>query len=568
MDKDQIIDEIISAWIKEKDLNKDSFHKLKNQIYKQYKLQKPIATIEIIEKYNQMVEAWVIQESESFRKVIRKRWVRSLSWVTVISLLTKFFWCPWKCVYCPTFEWLPKSYIPNEPAVQRAELNQFDPILQIHNRLRALEVTGHKIEKNDVRIIGWTWSVYPKKYRDEFIKWVYDAFNTYDEMKKFIEETDLSTDKFASFKIKQWYELKKSSSLEEAKKLNETSRLRVIWIAIETRPDWVTPEEIKSLREYWVTRVEIWYQTTIDEINELNKRWHWNAESTKATKLLKEAWFKVVAHMMPNLLGSNPELDKKALREVFDNQMFRPDELKIYPMVVTDKAELTDIWKNWWFKPYDDETLINLTADLEEMIPEYVRLNRTYRDIPASEILAWSHVSNLRQIVEEKIKNKWVTLVDIRHREIKAKWNDPKNAVIHTYKYEASDWIEYFLTMEDKFDRTIFSLLRFRIPSDSKNNDLSFNEEVKKLHELIPEIKNASLIREIHTFGDQLNVWETWNKFGQHIWFWKTLIAEAERLSKEVHNLDKIAVIAWVWVRWYYEKRWYSLEWDYMVKYL
>ena len=82
------------------------------------------------------------------------------------------------------------------------------------------------------------------------------------------------------------------------------------------------------------------------------------------------------------------------------------------------------------------------------MIPEYVRLNRTYRDIPASEILAWSHVSNLRQIVEEKIKNKWVTLVDIRHREIKAKWNDPKNAVIHTYKYEASDWIEYFLTIK------------------------------------------------------------------------------------------------------------------------
>jgi histone acetyltransferase (RNA polymerase elongator complex component) len=36
----------------------------------------------------------------------------------------------------------------------RAELNNFDPILQVHNRLRSLEITGHKIEKNDVRIIG------------------------------------------------------------------------------------------------------------------------------------------------------------------------------------------------------------------------------------------------------------------------------------------------------------------------------------------------------------------------------------------------------------------------------
>ena len=523
-----------------------------------------------------------------------------MSWVTVISLLTKFFGCPWKCVYCPTFEDLPKSYIPNEPAVQRAQLNEFDPILQIHNRLRALEITWHKIEKNDVRIIGWTWSVYPKKYRDEFIKWIYDAFNTYDEMKEFIESTDLSTDKFASFKIKKWYELKKSESLEEAKKRNETSRLRIIWIAIETRPDWVTLEEIKSLREYWVTRVEIWYQTTIDEINELNKRWHGNAESIKATKMLKDAWFKVVAHMMPNLLGSTPELDKKALKEVFENQSFRPDELKIYPMVVTDKAELTEIWKNGWFKPYDDETLINLTADLEEMIPEYVRLNRTYRDIPASEILAWSHVSNLRQIVEEKLHERWVKLVDIRHREIKNKWNNPLNAILNTYKYEASDWIEYFLTFEDREDRTIFSLLRLRIPSfilksspltpllrsnfeDSRvNTPVSVILEERGntpsplgegaggwgLYDYIPELKWTSIIREIHTFWDQLSIWEAWNNFWQHIWFWKKLIEEAENLTKEVHKINKIAVIAWVWVREYYKKRWYELEWEYMVKYL
>jgi elongator complex protein 3 len=159
-------------------------------------------------------------------------------------------------------------------------------------------------------------------------------------------------------------------------------------MAIETRPDWITPEEIKQLRTYGVTRVEIGYQTTFDEINELNKRGHGNKESIAATKMLKDAGFKVVAHMMPNLLGSNPEMDKASLARVFDDQAFRPDELKIYPMVVTDKAELTDIWRNGGFTPYDDETLINLTAELEAMIPEYMRLNRTYRDIPASEILA------------------------------------------------------------------------------------------------------------------------------------------------------------------------------------
>lgn len=554
-EKIDMIDKLIMSWLENIDnLTKDGFHKLKNEIYKTYKLAQPIASIEIIERYNELIADWTLKENLVFKKILRKRWVRSLSWVTVISLLTEFFWCPWKCVYCPTFEWLPKSYIPNEPAVMRAELNKFDPIMQIHNRLRALEITWHKIEKNDVRIIGWTWSFYPKKYQEKFIKGIYDAFNTYDEMKNYIEETDLSSDRFASFKIKQWYKLKEAETLEDAKRINETSRCRVIWIAIETRPDWVNLEEIARLRKYWVTRVEIWYQTTIDEINELNKRWHWNKESIEATKLLKDAWFKVVAHIMPNLLWSTPELDKKSLKEVFDNPDFRPDELKIYPMVVTDKSELTKIWKEWWFKAYDDQTLIDLTVDLEMMIPEYVRLNRTYRDIPASEILEWSHLSNLRQIVEDKIKQKWVHLTDIRHRELKDKKNDPTKWVLNIFEYEASDWKEYFLTYEDKEDRTIFSLLRLRITS--KNNEIS---------QFLPEINWASLIREIHTFWDQLNVWEAWSTFWQHIWLGKKLIEEAEKITLQ-NWLKKVAVIAWVWVREYYKKRGYVLDGEYMVK--
>lgn len=569
--KSKIIEEIIFEGLKylEKwdSLDKESFHKIKNNIYKKYKLPKPIPSIEILERYNEMIDLWEREENLFFKKLLRKRWVRSLSWVTVISLLTKFFWCPWKCVYCPTFEWLPKSYIPNEPAVMRAELNKFDPIMQIHNRLRALEITGHKIEKNDVRIIWWTWSVYPEKYREDFIKWIYDAFNTYDEMKAFIEKTDFSNDRFASFKVNSIYKAKISKSLEEAKKINEKSRCRVIWIAIETRPDRVNQEEIKTLRRYWVTRVEIGYQTTIDKINELNKRWHGNKESIEATKLLKDAWFKVVAHMMPNLLWSNPELDKKSLLEIFKNPDFRPDELKIYPMVVTDKSELTDIWKSWWFEAYDDETLINLTVELEKMIPEYVRLNRTYRDIPASEILEWSHISNLRQIVEDRIKKQWVKLMDIRHREIKDWKNDPKKAKLKKLKYLASSWVEYFLTFEDPEDRTIFSLLRLRLPYIKPIDSESTleNKETYETTNFLPELSWAAIIREIHTFWDQLSIWEKWSTFGQHIGFWKKLIKKAEEIATK-NGYKKMAVIAWIWVRWYYEKRWYSLEWEYMVK--
>ncbi len=564
--KIQILDELLKTWLEAtkkdpKNFSKNDYAKLKNEVYKKYKIAKPFQSIELIERYEELQADWSLEEDLFFKKILRKRWIRSLSGVTVISLLTEFFGCPGKCIFCPTFEGLPKSYIPDEPAVQRAVLNNFDPIMQIHNRLRALEITGHKIEKNDVRIIGWTWSVYPKPYQEMFIKAIYDAFNTYDDMKVYLEKTNFENDKFATFKIKEWYKAKLSKTLEEAKKLNENSRLRVIWIAIETRPDWIDLDEIARLRKYWVTRVEIWYQTTIDRINELNKRWHWNKESIAATKMLKDAWFKVVAHMMPNLLGSTPELDKKALAEVFDNPDFRPDELKIYPMMVTDKSELTDVWKAWNFKAYDDETLINLTAELQIMIPEYIRLNRTYRDIPANQILEGSIIANLRQIVEKKIKEKWIKLLDTRHREIREWKNDPKKAEIHTFEYEASKWKEYFLTFEDPEDRTIFSLLRLRLPEPHSSPLLSGEVVIS----VLPELEWCAIIREIHTFWDQLSVHEKGSTFGQHIGFGKKLIAESEKIAKE-NGYKKMAVIAWVWVRAYYEKRWYRLDGEYMIK--
>ena len=49
-----------------------------------------------------------------------------------------------------------------------------------------------------------------------------------------------------------------SETLEEAKKRNETAESRVIGMAIETRPDWITIEEIKRLRRYGITRVGDW----------------------------------------------------------------------------------------------------------------------------------------------------------------------------------------------------------------------------------------------------------------------------------------------------------------------
>lgn len=562
-----IQDAILHALVSDENIEtKEQFHVLKNTILAEHRVAKWPSHVELIERFVELIDTWILSDSLRVRKVLRKRAVRSLSGVSVISLLTKFWWCPGKCIYCPSYENLPKSYIPNEPAVQRAEMNQFDPFLQVQNRLRSLQITGNAISKCDVRIIGGTWSVYPHDYQEEFIKNIYDAHTTFGSWAGSVESSlvfrhhDECSDP-ENNKTNGWIVSKKgvSKTLEEAKKRNETAESRVIGVAIETRPDWVTPEEIERLRSYGVTRVEIGYQTTHDEINILNQRWHGNAESIRATQLLKDAGFKVVAHLMPGLYGSTPVLDKDSMREVFENAWFRPDELKLYPLVVTPHSELEEVWRSGKFIPYTDNVLIPLMAELQSMIPEYVRLNRMYRDIPAEEILAGSKIANLRQVTEIEMYKRKLIRHDISAREIRAKGNLPENAILEEYFYEASGGHEWFFQMIDPHDRTIFGLLRLRIPSQV------FSWE----HHFLPILDNAAIIREVHVFWDQIPVGFRGDYSGQHIGFGKKLIQKAEEKVRENYpNLTKMAVIAGVWAREYYEKLDYSLQDEYMVKIL
>jgi elongator complex protein 3 len=552
------IRELISALLSDTTLStKRDYQKAKNLLLSKYgNTVEDVSAIEVLEEYRNSITEKTLAYDSRVWKMLRKRWVRSLSGVSVISLLTKFWGCPGKCVFCPTYEWLPKSYITGEPAVQRAEMNAFDPVRQVQNRLRSLEITGNAISKCDIRVIGGTWSVYPREYQEDFIRGIYDAHTTYTDLRPFLASVETGDDVFARFKIEKWFTMKASSSLEEAKTRNETALSRVIGIAIETRPDWINTEEIIRLRRYGVTRVEIGYQTTIDSINELNKRGHGNKESIEATKLLKDTGFKVVAHMMPGLLGADVAGDRDSMRRVFDDSDFRPDEMKIYPMVVTPHSELENIWREWGFTPYDDETLIDLMADLQGMLPEYLRLNRMYRDIPADQILAGSKLANLRQLTEVRMREKWITRHDISAREIRAKGNNPENAILEIYFYEASWGHEYFLQYIDPIDRTIFGLLRLRIPSQYFTCEAHF----------ISVLDGAAIVREVHVFGDQLPFGMPGDGTGQHMGFGKKMMAKAEDIVREKYgNIEKIAVIAGIWAREYYRKLGYIPQDEYMI---
>jgi len=259
-----------------------------------------------------LVKKKTLSRSEFLEKFLRTRPIRSLSGIINISVLTKPYPCPGKCIYCPNQKGIPKSYLKGEPAVQRAILTNFDPYLQVQTRLKSLEKTGHPVDKIELRIIGATWSYYLKRYQTWFVKECFRAANNFPKS---------ST---AVAKIRK-------SKLKELQKKNEKANCRMIGITIETRPDYINIKEIKRMRKLGITRVELGVQSIYDDILKLNRRGH-NIQSTiKATKLLKDAGFKVSYQMMPNLPGSNFKRDVKMFRELFSNSDFKPDLLKIYP---------------------------------------------------------------------------------------------------------------------------------------------------------------------------------------------------------------------------------------------
>jgi len=457
---------------------------------------------------------------------LRKKAVRSLSGVAIVSVLTKPYKCPGKCLYCPSQKGMPKSYLSNEPAVMRAVLNKFDPYNQVKMRLKSLKATGHPIDKIELIVIGGTWSYLPSRYQSWFIKRCFDACNN-----------------------------RTSKKLLIAQRINEKAKCRVIGITVETRPDYISQKEIKRLRELGVTRVEMGVQIIYDDVLKINLRGHGKKEIIEATKLLKDAGFKVCYHLMPNLPGSDLRRDEKMFEEVFQNQDFQPDLLKIYPCAILKEAPLYSLWKQKRYKPYTEKQLIALLKSAKKKVPYYCRIQRLTRDIPSPSIVVGpAKISNMRQILARESKEENWHCKCIRCREVGKNYRPKEKLYLFRKDYDASDGKEIFLSYESKNRERLYSLLRLRIPS--KEN-------------VILALKDVAIIREVHTYGQLHSLGGKSNTVSpQHKGLGKKLIRQAEKITKKEFSLKKLAVISGIGVRGYYRKLGYELDGTYMVKYL
>jgi elongator complex protein 3 len=491
----------------------------KREISKKLKISLP-SNINLLKAYHSLVKSKRIKPNLVLEYLFRKRRVRSLSGIVNVSILTKPYPCPGNCLFCPNEPGIPKSYLKKEPAVQRAVLTKFDPKKQIKARLDSLEMTGHPTDKIELRIIGGTWSYYPKSYQNWYIKKCFETCNK-----------------------------KTSRNLVQAQKVNEKAKHRIIGITIETRPDYINEEEIKRLRYLGVTRVEIGVQSIYDEVLRINKRGHDIKSTIKATKLLKDAGFKVSYQIMPNLLGSTFNKDIKMFEELFSNDNFKPDLLKIYPLALVKEAPLYNNYKRGEYKPYPKQKLVKLLTEIKKLIPYYVRIERVIRDIPAEDVVEGGvKTSNLREIVQEELKNKNLKCKCIRCREVGENYNPKEKLTLFRENYGASGGKEIFLSFENKNRSKLYALLRLRIIDRAEDGP-----------------RPSAMVREIHTYGQLIPI-SGKSKAAQHKGLGKRLMAEAEKIVKKEFKLNKISVIAGIGVRGYYRKLGYKLENTYMVK--
>jgi len=518
---------LVKEAYKQKINNPKSLQDLKNDYSFLYKIPST-SNVELIKAYQKLIAEKNLPDDREFWKILRKRGVRSKSGIVNITVLTKAYPCPGKCIFCPTEPEMPKSYLSNEPAMMRAVLNNFDAYNQTTNRLTSLRKTGHFTDKVDIIVSGGTWSFYPKRYQRDFTRGIYNALN---------------------------FPISKKKSLAEAQLINETATNRCIGLSFETRPDHINEKELKWLRELGCTKIEIGLQSLNNKVLEMNRRGHGIAESQKALQLIRDAGYKINVHMMPNLYGSTPEIDLADMKELFDNPAYRPDWMKVYPCVVTPWTILKSYYEKGLYQSYNDSTLVNLLVEMTKLFPEYVRITRINRDISADTIISGCKISNLRQVVEKKLAEQGISSRDIRSREIKDEKVQFKDLNLNVREFIASEGQEFFITFEHSHLDKLNALLRLRFSSYSLNGKKHF----------IKELEGAALVREVHTYGEQVEIKKREGEVSQHIGLGKLMMIKAEEISKKA-GYKKIAVIAGIGVREYYRKLGYRLEGTYMIR--
>lgn len=483
---------------------------------------------------------------EHYKKYILPRLIakpiRSASGIAVVAVMCKPHRCPHIsytgniCVYCPggpdsDFEYSTQSYTGYEPTSMRAIRARYDPFEQARGRVDQIKSLGHSVDKVEYIIMGGTFMSLPVSYREEFISQLHNALSGF-----------------------------QATNVDEAVLAGEMSSTKCVGITIETRPDYCLDQHLSDMLRYGCTRLEIGVQSLYEDVARDTNRGHTVAAVAETFKLAKDAGFKVVSHMMPDLPNVGMERDLDQFREYFENPAFRTDGLKIYPTLVIRGTGLYELWRTGRYKNYTPNALIDLVARILALVPPWTRIYRVQRDIPMPLVTSGVENGNLRELALSRMKDFGTTCRDVRTREVGI--NEVKNKIrpsqveLVRRDYTANGGWETFLAYEDPKQDILIGLLRLRKCSPTH----TFRAELTG--------QPTSLVRELHVYGSAVPVHGRDPRKFQHQGYGTLLMEEAERIARDEHGSEKLSIISGVGVRSYYAKLGYWLDGPYMSKWL
>uniref|UniRef100_A0A8C3ANR0 Elongator complex protein 3 n=1 Tax=Cyclopterus lumpus TaxID=8103 RepID=A0A8C3ANR0_CYCLU len=523
-----VIQQLVEAHEEGKDIN---LNKLKTKTSAKYGLEALPRLVDIIAAVPQHYRRALVPK-------LKAKPIRTASGIAVVAVMCKPHRCPHIsftgniCVYCPggpdsDFEYSTQSYTGYEPTSMRAIRARYDPYLQTRHRVEQLKQLGHSVDKVEFIVMGGTFMALPEEYRDYFIRNLHDALSGHT-----------------------------SNNVAEAVRYSERSNTKCVGITIETRPDYCLKRHLSDMLGYGCTRLEIGVQSVFEDVARDTNRGHTVRAVCESFHLSKDAGFKVVAHMMPDLPNVGMERDVEQFIEFFENPAFRPDGLKLYPTLVIRGTGLYELWKTGRYKSYTPSALVDLVARILALVPPWTRVYRVQRDIPMPLVSSGVEHGNLRELALARMKDMGTECRDVRTREVGIQEIHhkvrPYQVELVRRDYVANGGWETFLSYEDPEQDILIGLLRLRRCSPQ-----SFRPELKG---------GASIVRELHVYGSVVPVSSRDPSKFQHQGFGMMLMEEAERIARDEHGSSRLAVISGVGTRNYYRKMGYELEGPYMLK--
>ena len=473
-------------------------------------------------------ESWDVtpELEKQLLSVLRMKPRRSASGVATITVITKPWPCGGDCLFCPNDIRMPKSYLHNEPACERAEQNWFDPYLQVTSRLTALSQMGHAIDKIELIVLGGTWSDYPRGYQVWFIAEMFRALNEFvpavdgacastarssddeqpcvltrssaeergelyrtlgfpqdgsqfgraaEDIQRRLDEHAYSYNQAFSehygagspWRAVAAEQVATFDELERLQRENETARCRVVGLVVETRPDAITPDSLTMIRRLGCTKVQMGIQSLDQAILDANDRGIEVSQIERAFELLRVFGFKIHAHAMVNLLGSTPERDKDDYLRLVRGLPFQPDEIKLYPCALIEGARLQERFEAGEWAPYSEAELLDILVSDVAATPPFCRISRMIRDFSSHDIVAGNKKPNLRQLVENRLRSQGDVrgIQEIRFREVATGEVPVDELRMEDVSYGTSNTCEHFLQWVTPENR-IAGFLRLSLPDE------------------------------------------------------------------------------------------------------